>query len=313
LYPPLELCLRNKVAALVIVAARLSDAAIGFLAGNRKPDQFQVMAVKTPGWDKVQKAAALEDMVALAGGRPFIQVAGDTFERFKLEDLGHERRAWADLRTFGIVGGSGDPRALRKHIGILRAAYNQSDEPVLRDALLSRIGKLLGGSATLWIGAATEMDIKARQELAERTAATVRGAMMEGAVPGGGVALLACRQVLQRRLAEATDPDERAAFRLLLRAAAEPFRAITGNAGYDPSEVLAELKHAGPRCGFDVVAGRVVNVEEQGLYDAAGVLKAAVYGAISTAALALTVDVLIHRREQPKHAQVHVPEKRKRL
>jgi chaperonin GroEL len=152
-----------------------------------------------------------------------------------------------------------------------------------------------------------------RKEQAERTAASVRAAMMEGVVPGGGVALLACREALQQAMGRAEDPDERAAYRILIRALAEPFRTLASNAGYDASDAMAEARLAGPGYGFDVMAGRAVDVMEAGICDPAIVVKSAVYGAVTTAALALTVDVLIHRPEQPKHAGVHVPSKRKKL
>jgi chaperonin GroEL len=137
--------------------------------------------------------------------------------------------------------------------------------------------------------------------------------MMEGVVPGGGVALLACRSMLQQMSAQSNDPDERAAYRLLIKALAEPFRTIAANAGYDASEVMAEVRLAGPGHGFNAITGQVVQMMEAGIYDPAVVLKSAVYAALTTASLALTVDVLIHRTEQPKHASVHVPSKRKQL
>ena len=313
LFPALEVALRAQIPALVIVAEKLSDAAVGFLLANKKPDRFQVMAVKTPGWDKYEKAWALEDLAILTGGRPFIKVAGDTLDRIKPEDFGYARRATADLRTFRIVGGKGNPRTLRQHIARLRAAFNASDDTILRDNLLKRIGKLMGGSATLWIGGATELEIEARKELAERTAASVRAAMMEGVLPGGGVALLACRSVLQQMAAQSDNADERAAYRILIKALAEPFRTIVANAGHDASDVMAEVRLAGPGHGYDVTTGQVVDVMQVGIFDPAVVLKSAVYAALTTASLALTVDVLIHRMEQPEHASVHVPSKRKQL
>lgn len=313
LFPALEIALRAKIGALLIVANKLSDSAIGFLLANKKPEQFQVIAVQTPGFGKEEQAAALEDLALLTGGRPFIQVAGDTVEPIKAEHFGQARRVWADPRNFGIIGGKGDPRALRQHITTLRAAYNGTEDTVLQGKLLSRIGKLLGGSATLWIGGATELEINERREVAERTAAAMRGAMMEGVVPGGGVALLACRPALQQRLDQAADSDERAAYHILLEALNVPLRTLVGNAGYDPSEVMAQINLAGPGYGFDVVAGRVVEMRQAGICDAAVVQKMVVYNAISSAALALTIDVLVHRNGQSEHAAVHTPGKRKRL
>ena len=284
------------------------------MLANRKPEKFQVAAVTTPGWGKEEQAWALEDLTVLTGGCPFFKEAGHTFNRIKLEDLGQARRAWADQHNFGIVGGRGNPRRLRQHIAALRRAFGASDEPVLRGKLLQRIGKLLGGSATLWVGGPTELELEARKESAERTAAAMRGAMIEGILPGGGVALLACRPTLQRRLAESCDSDERAAYHILIRTMEAPLRAIVTNAGYDASEAMSEIKLAGPGHGFDVTSGQVVDVTQAGICDAAVVLKSAVYAALSSAALALTLDVLVHRAHQPGEQPVgRTPSKKKQL
>ena len=93
----------------------------------------------------------------------------------------------------------------------------------------------------------------------------------------------------------------------------DPFRTLVANAGYDASEAMAEVRMAGPGFGFDVTRGQAVDVMAAGIYDPAIVVKSAVYGAVSSAALALTVDVLIHRTEQSAHAEVHIPSKRKKL
>ncbi len=271
-----------------------------------------MIAVRTPGWDKPQQAWALEDLAILTGGRAFVQVAGDTFHSIRPRDFGRARRAWADLRTFGFVGGKGSPRALRQHIATLRDMFDQTDDTVLRGELLQRIGKLMGGSATLWIGGATEFEITTRQEVAERTAAAMRAAMMEGVVPGGGVALLACRPALQGMLASSDGPDERAAYRILIRALAEPFRTIVDNAGYDASDAMAEVRLAGPGHGFDATAGRVVDMMQTGIYDPAIVLKSAAYGAVTTAALALTVDVLVHPERATRAGQACTYQPRER-
>jgi len=136
---------------------------------------------------------------------------------------------------------------------------------------------------------------------------------MEGVFPGGGLALLACQPALQARLDQAADPDARAAYRILLESVEAPMRTIAANAGYDPSYVLAHVKLAGPGHGFDVTTGQVADMARAGIFDAASVLKAAVYAAIASAGLALTVDVLVHHKEQPAQASPRTPAKRKRL
>jgi len=154
----------------------------------------------------------------------------------------------------------------------------------------------MGGSATLWVGGATELEINARKELAQRTSDALRGAITDGVLPGGGVSLLACRPALQEMLDQSTDPDERAAYRILIKALEEPIRTILTNAGYDASEVMAEIKRAEAGYGFDVRSGQIVDIAKAGIFDAASVQKAAVHSAVASAALALTIDVLIHRK-----------------
>jgi chaperonin GroEL len=313
LLPVLEVALRAEIKSLIIVANKLSDATIGFLLANKKKEKFQVIAVNTPEYGKTEQAGALEDLAMLTGGRIFLKATGDTFAQIKAEDFGRARRGWADTKNFGIIGGKGNPRALRGHIAQLRSTYNNSDDLVLREKLLKRIGKLLGGSATLWVGGATEMNIEARVEVAKRTAAAMRGAMSEGVVPGGGVALLECRPVLQQLLDQATNTEEQAAYRILIDALAEPLRTIVTNAGYDDRDVLAELKIAGPGHGFDVRNGEITSIEEFGIYDTAVMQKTAVYAAVASAALALTIDVLVHRTDQTTHATPASAVKRKRI
>jgi chaperonin GroEL len=312
LFPALELALKANVRALLIVAGKLSDAAIGFLLANKKLDKFQAIAVTTPGWSTEEQAWALQDLSVLTGGRPFVRTAGDTFSQIKLEDFGQARRVWADHHNFGIVGGKGNPRVLRQHIASLRASFSGAEESALRENLLKRIGKLLGGSATLWVGGATELEVKARQEVAKRTAAAIRGALMEGVLPGGGVSLLACRPVLQCLLDQTTDSDARAAYGILIKAMEAPARTIISNAGYDASEVMAEIKLAGPGCGFDVNSERVVDMAQAGIYDVTAVQKSAVYATIASAALALTIDVMVHHRN-PEQVSAPAPGRRKRL
>jgi chaperonin GroEL len=306
LLPVVNMALRADIHALLVIAGELSEGAMSvLLTASRDPDKFQAIAVKAPGIATNDQIAAMEDMAVLTGGRPFTQTAGDTLHNIKLQNLGNARWVWADRSHFGIVGGKGDPHALRQHIATLRAAHKHADgqsaerarrNRAMRNKLRERIGKLMGGSAILWIGGATELEIEARKARAERTANALRGAIMEGVLPGGGVSLLACHPVLRKALNRSSDPDERAAYRILIKALEEPTRTILTNAGYDASEVMAAIKQAGSGYGFDVRDGQVIDMAKAGIYDVASVQRAAVRSAVASAALALTVDVLIHHK-----------------
>jgi len=298
LLPLITMAIDAKVRALLIVAREISPRAIALLLANRKPEEFQPIAVKTRGYGVDEQAALLEDLAILTGGRPFLGVAGDTLSGVRPQDLGHARRVWADRHHFGIIGSKGNPRVLRQHISRLRAAFARAGKSEVRKKLEKRIGKLMGGSATLYVGGATELEITARKGVAERTAAALRGAVREGVLPGGGVSLLACRPALQQMLARGENSDERAAYEILIKALEQPIRTIIANAGYDASEIMAEIKLAGPGHGFDVRSEQVVDMAQAGIFDVATVLKAAIHGAVAGAGLALTTDVLVHHKKR---------------
>jgi chaperonin GroEL len=297
LMPVLDLVMEAGIRTLLIVAGRLSESSIALLlAASREPEKFRVIAVHTPGSGIFEQAAAMEDLGVLTGGRPLLKAAGDSLRRLTVADLGHARRAWSERSNFGLVGGKGDARRLRAHIATLRQALSATSESGKQATLRQRIGKLMGGSATLLIGGHAEIETTAREELARRTAGLLRAALTEGVVPGGGSTFLACRSRLQHVRDTSTDPDEQAAYSILIRALEEPFRTIVTNAGYDVAPVLAEVNRADEGFGFDVRREAVVDMAQAGIVDIAAAQKAVIRGVITAAALALTVDTLVHKR-----------------
>ena len=298
LLPALAAAIDADLPALLIIANNLSDAVLSFLAANKKPEKFQAVAVRTPGFGDDQMME-LQNLTVLTGGRSFLRVLDSSLEGITVADFGYARRVWADMSYFGVVGGKGDARGLREHLVSLRRQYAQTEDPVRKAKLRAQIGKLMGGSATLWIGGTTESEIKRGTAIAERTAQAMRGALADGVVPGGGAALLACHPALEQAQAAAEDPDERAAYRILARAVEAPMRAIIRNAGFDEYATTSLVRAAGQGYGLDVETGRVVDMAAAGIYDPANVVKSAAYAAISGAALALTVDVVVHRRRPP--------------
>jgi chaperonin GroEL len=135
--------------------------------------------------------------------------------------------------------------------------------------------------------------------LAGRTAEAMRGAIRDGILPGGGVALLACRPILLKKKQAAEDGDERMAYHILLKGIEAPIRTLIENAGFKPDEEIARIGLAGPGHGFDVIRNEVVDMVKAGIYDSAAVIKNGTFSAIHGAALALTVDVLVHRKDPP--------------
>jgi chaperonin GroEL len=295
--PLIELAIQAGIRHLVFVARRLSEQCLAaLLLANANPETLQVIAVKTPGLNPEDEAAALEDLAILTGATALHRGAGQTLQRLTVDQFGWARRVWARPFEFGISAGKGDPRQLRAHIRAMQARLKATDAVEVRRKLQSRLGRLMGGAALLWVGGVTEGEINLRKDLAQATADAVRGAVIQGVLPGGGTALLACRSALDDQARQAVDFDERAAYRILSQALVEPFNTIMANAGYDPSDAVGQVLAAGAGQGFDVVKGQVVNVAHAGILDSAAVQTAALRAAVDTAALALSVDVLVHHK-----------------
>lgn len=293
LIPLLNLAVKNNIKQLVLVTATLSDRAMGILLAKPNREKVFVVAVKTPGMSIDVQRDALEDLAVLTGGKAMLNISGDSLDHVTPEHLGYARRIWADHHAFGIVGGRGDARVLRQHIAALRRYYRDASSDD-RKKLLERLGKLMGGSATLYVGGVSPTAIEERAELAKRTAEAMRGALREGVVPGGGVALLASRAVLRHYTHDTENTDRRAAYNIMLQALESPFRTLIGNAGQFPGKILAEIEQAGSGCGYDVLKRKIMPMSEAGIYDAAPVVKAAVRSAFAGAALALTTNAIIH-------------------
>jgi chaperonin GroEL len=299
LIPVLEAAIGAGARSLLLIVRSLAEPATTLLLLPANRERLLVVAARTPGVDTTITRESMHDLALLTGGRPFVQEAGDTFERVGPVDLGRARRAWADAEYFGLVGGQGDPVELRRHVAAMRAAYGLADDARDRRRLLDRLGKLLGGAATLRVGALSPFAIDLRKEQATRTAEALRGALRDGLLPGGGVALLDCIPTLEVHRRAATDPEERAAYQILIQAFEAPARALFHNAGFDPVATLASVRAAGPGYGFDVLRREVVPMAQAGILDSAAVVRAAVDGAIRSAALAFTINTLVHRANPP--------------
>ena len=296
----LETALNGKIKSLLLVAKSISEQPLALLLMKQNQDKIRVVAAKSPGVSADDQREGLEDLAKLTGGRPYLTEAGDNLHNLRASDFGFARRAWADHQYFGISAGKGDPRQLRQHIAMMRASYAKSKDTKLRKRLQERIGKILGGSAALFVGDPSPLSAQMRKELAERTAEAMRGAMRSGVLPGGGVALLACKEIMLEKFHQSRETDERAAFRILAAACEAPIRTLLDNAGENPFEILPQILRAGRGYGYDVVQRKIVNMAEAGIVNSAAVVREAAFQAIHGAALALTVDVLVHRSNPPQ-------------
>ena len=283
--------------ALMLICSTISDTCVGFLTMESTRAILPVFTVNTPYSRQDYQMAAIEDIGVLTGGAPMTRQAGETLESVSARNFGQARSVWAKDQYFGIIGGQGDPRKIRQHFHKLKNLHASLDSGETRNIVRQRIGKVMGGSAILWVGGATESEIKVRKDLAERTAEAMRGAMLKGILPGAGLSFLACKPALQTALQQAVDPDEAAAYRILVGAMDVPLRAIAANAGLKPDEVMADLKHAGPGSGYDIFRKQAVPASQISVLDSASVVQAAAYRSITAAGLLLTVDVLIHHKK----------------
>lgn len=294
----LEVAVQAQARSLAVIASGFSDQALAMMhVASQHARGFPILPIKIPEGSADDLPTTLTEMTVLLGGLPLVRAAGDSLYSVRPHNLGRARSAWADRFHFGTVGGGGDVRQLREHLERLRSAHQSADRVDERNRLRQRIGRLTGGSATLWIEGTTETETRVRMDTATRAVETLRAALSGGVVPGGGTCLLACRDALRARQQTAQEADERAAYSILAQALESPIRALLSNAGVRPGAVLAGLHAAGPGHAFDVVRGSIVRVQEARLYDPYAVQAAAVFSAVSSAATALTVDVLVHHKK----------------
>lgn len=295
--PLMQLALRCGIKELLLIVASISEKGLSLALDKRLSDKILTVVATIDEFHPADLHQAQADISLLTGGRPILLQAGESLDTVKQSDFGQARWIWADDKHFGFASGKGNPQTIRDQARRLRQTYRETDDDDTRARALNRLGKLSGGLATVYVGGIAKEEIRQRKDLAERTIRTLRGAAGGGVIPGGGVALAACRDWL---LAEADCCDElegRAACFILAHATEAPARSLLENAGYDPSEILAQLTPGERNGGFDVMQGAFVDVDAAGIVDVAEVQVEALRHAVSSAALALTVDVLVLHRD----------------
>lgn len=301
LLPTLEACVRAGERTLLIVAPEIRDSAVGLLVVNRERGVLDgAVAVKAPSFGP-QRTRILEDIAVITGGRCVGQDRQERLADVTIDDLGKARQAWATRFAFGILGGQGSKAAIRHRVAEARAELaTVEDDAYTSEKIKERIGKLAGTAAIIRVGAPSKSeqeDLKLRVEAAVRSA---RSALRDGVVPGGGAALLACIPALE---AMPVTGDEAVGTSALVHALAEPMRTILGNAGLDVSSTVHEARRRGANqvreCVFDVVERQWVDRWSGGIVDPLAVALAALETSVGTAALALTSEVLVRRKNPP--------------
>jgi len=298
--PALQVAVQAGYRKVMVIARELSNKIVGLLiAASQDPEKFQVIAAKIPGASIDKVIASMEDLSILTGGHTFSSEAGEALNAVKADDFGHAHKTWATKTHFGILRGQGNSIRIRTHVNQLIHAYHATDDAERANTILERIGRLKGGSAVLYVGGATKSEMESRKEIAERSIKSLRGAMKDGIVPGAGIVLLNCQPMLEERISRSTSEDEEVAYKILHHAMEAPLRIMLTNAHRDPGSILAMIRNAGPEYGYDILSSEIVSMQVGGIKDVASVQKAAIHSAVSSAALALTVDVLIHSKKTP--------------
>lgn len=297
LVPLMTLALRRGLSSLLLVVASISETGLSVLLDKRLRDKIQTLVVKIEAYHPGDLSVAQADIALLTGARPLLQKAGESLAQVCESDFGEARWVWADDKNFGFASGKGDPRQLREGARSLRHAYASAEDDDSQRRLLERLGRLNGGLATVYVGGIAEDEIRQRKELAERTLRALRRGAELGVLPGGGIALLRCRDRLLREAEAQAELESRAAQLIMAKAVEAPIRQLLENAGYDPSEALARRALNGGAAGYDLMRDEIVDLAEADILDVAQVQVEALQRAVSSAALALTIDALVLHRE----------------
>jgi chaperonin GroEL len=276
---------------LLVIAEEIEADALATLVVNTIRGVIKACAVRAPGFGDRRKAM-LQDMAALTGGQVISAEAGRSLEKATLEHLGRARRVEVDKERTALIGGGGDPSAVRDRIAALKKERAALTSDYDRKQLDERTAKLSGGVAVIKVGAATETELKERKLRVEDALHATRAAIEEGIVPGGGVALLRVRKALQGLTLPTLDEDS--GLKILMRALEEPLRRIVDNAGVEPSIVLQSVDSAESRnWGYNAATREYGDMLEMGVIDPAKVTRLALQNAGSVASLILTVDCII--------------------
>jgi chaperonin GroEL len=274
---------------LLIVAEDVEGEALATLVVNKLRGTLNVLAVKAPGFGDRRKAM-LEDMAIVSGGRVISEEVGRKLDSVTVEDLGRARRVVADKDKCTIIEGKGSEEAIRARIKQIKAQIEETTSDFDREKLQERQAKLVGGVAVIKVGAATEVELKEKKHRVEDALSATRAAVEEGILPGGGVALINARPVLDKLKVTG---DEATGVSIVRKAVEEPIRYIAENAGHDGSVIVDAVKKSPKGVGFDAEAGEFGNMVEKGIIDPTKVVRSALENAASIASMVLITDSLV--------------------
>ena len=281
---------------LLIIAEDVEGEALATLIVNKLRGTLKVAAAKAPGFGDRRKAM-LEDIAILTGGQVISEDLGIKLENIKAKDLGTCKTVKIDKETTTIIDGAGTRAAIEGRVKQIRSQIEDTTSDYDREKLQERLAKIVGGVAVINIGAATETEMKEKKARVEDALNATRAAVEEGVVPGGGIALLRCRDALDTTTATG---DEKSGISILRRALTEPLRQIARNAGYESSVVLNKVMEGKGDLGFNAQTESYENLLAAGVIDPTKVVRFALQNAASVAGLMITTEAMITEKPSKK-------------
>jgi len=274
---------------LVIIADEVDGEALATLVVNKLRGTFNVLAVEAPGFGDRRKEM-LQDIAILTGGTVISQDIGRKLEDVTLEDLGQADRVTADKDNTVIVGGKGEKKLIEGRIKQIKTELERTTSDFDKEKLEERLAKLSGGVAVIEVGAATETEMKEKQERVKDAVSATKAAIEEGIVPGGGVVLLTAAKAIDLK---GLSGDELTGAKIVQKAMESPMKLLAENAGEDGNVVVANVRKNQSGVGFDVLTGEYVDMIKAGIIDPAKVTRTALQNAVSVATMILTTECLV--------------------
>ena len=275
---------------LMIIAEDVDGEALSTLVVNKIRGALKVAAVKAPGFGDRRKAM-LEDIAILTNGTVISEERGFKLESTSLEMLGKTEKIVIDKDNTTIVNGDGDKKTISARVNQIKTQIESTTSDYDKEKLQERLAKLAGGVAVLYVGAATEVEMKEKKDRVDDALAATRAAVEEGIVPGGGVSIVRAPHSLSKIKAE--NNDEQTGINIIKRAVEEPLRQIVANAGLEGSVIVAKVKEGKNDFGFNAKTETFESLYKAGVIDPAKVVRVALENASSVAGMLLTTECVI--------------------